>query len=226
MRRSLESDTEACSAAVRAIVNGSVDVWGSPGERQDVCWAQVVPLHAHTGSVALQQTMESLLGRGASTGYSPATAASVAASRYFSYSDAAAANPSGASTAGSNHVKSSGGGARQAAGGRGVVILDDLHLPAADKYGTHAHAELLRSHISFGGWARSTEAGVAFKRVSGLGIVATCSTTAVGGASPNGSALVARRLLPYFFPIGLPQPTKPAMEAVLTSRVVGHLSTW
>jgi len=85
--KSISSDAESFGSTARAVVNGSVDVWGSPGDLQEIYWAQHIPLHAMSGSRALQASLESLLGRGASTGLSPATAATVASARYFSIHD-------------------------------------------------------------------------------------------------------------------------------------------
>jgi len=59
---------------------------------------------------------------------------------------------------------------------------------------------------------------VAFRRVSGLSSIATCSS--------GTQAVIDDRLLPYFFAVGLPAPTKDAIEAVFASRIMGSLQSW
>lgn len=91
---------------------------------------------------------------------------------------------------------------------RGVVFVDDLHLPSPDKYDCCSSHEILRSWLSHGGWYNKKDGN--FLRVRDLHLFATVKDS-------QKSALPSSRLLRFFAPVQLWSPSEKDLIKIFSS---------
>ena len=101
--------------------------------------------------------------------------------------------------------------------GRLVIFLDDLNLPAVDRYNTQPAIELLRQVLCYGAWYDRSK--LAKRTVTGMQFIAALNPTA-------GSYQVNPRLQRHFTTLAVPAPGTAALHTILSTFVDGHIRSW
>jgi dynein heavy chain len=103
------------------------------------------------------------------------------------------------------------------AANRLIFFLDDLNLPALDRYNTQPAVELLRQALNYGAWF--DRAKLSKRTAGGLQFIAALNPAA-------GSFEVNPRLQRHFTTLAVAPPGPAALHTILSTFVEGHLRSW
>ena len=98
-----------------------------------------------------------------------------------------------------------------------VIFVDDINMPALEKYGAQPPIELVRQTLSQGGFYDLKK--LFFKAVQNTSFIAAC------GPPGGGRNAITPRLIRHFNLLWLPQLTKASMEKIFVSILEGFLNT-